>query len=201
MGTRFANIARHERAFSVQVTRGKVTHTRWFADAVWGGKAQSLLAARMFLDRLLMRIDPDTRVRRTPPAGTRSRTGIVGVTLEHYEVEGRRYARLVASWREDGKARRKRFSLERYGRERALALAVEARRTGVARRHAAERLRQREDAAQRLRTAPLAPRQVKSPLSRRGIRMPARPRRASGGRKPRHGAGSGRRRRRKPRPG
>jgi len=178
----FTNIDRDPRgpAWTVVVKRRGRNYPKYFSDAVWGGRAKALVAARRWRDELLRRIDPDTRVRRRPPRGSRNRTGIVGVTLELHKVGGRVYERYVAMWPDPEKGGdRRRFQVARYGRKRAKALAKEARQAGLDRY--AERLlaRQRQEAAERLRQAPPTPRQVKDPADRRGISMAARrPRRA-----------------------
>jgi hypothetical protein len=150
-------------------------HTGNFAHAVWGGKALALVAARRFRDELLLRLEPDTRVRRQVPRGARGTTGVVGVTIEPHRVGGRVYERYVARWKDpDSGVRRRRFSIKGYGKDRAFALAVEAREAGVARCRAVELARQREEAARRLQEAPPMPARAKHPLSRKGIRMPRR---------------------------
>ena len=100
---------------------------------------------------------------------------MVGVNLEAHVVEGRMYERYVAHWQDPQKGfQRRRFLVERYGREQALALAMEARKAGVAHRHLYEMARQCDEARRRLRKAPPLPRQVKDPLSRKGISMARR---------------------------
>ena len=147
----------------------------YFSDAVWGGRERSLVAAQRFRDQLLLRVGPDTRVRRTISKGTRSTTGVVGVSLERHVVEGRGYERYVASWQDpETGPQRRRFLIERYGKEQALALALEAREAGVAHNHAHQLARQREEATRRLQNAPPMPRQVRDPLSRKGISMARR---------------------------
>ena len=147
----------------------------YFPDAVWGGRDRALLAAQHFRDQLLLRIGPDTRVRRRSPKGTRNVTGVVGVRLERHVVEGRVYHRYVAHWPDPEKGtRRRRFLVERYGKEQARALAIEAREAGVAHSHAQQLARQCEEARRRLQEAPPMPRQVKDPLSRKGISMARR---------------------------
>lgn len=147
----------------------------YFPDAVWGGRDRALLAAQHFRDQLLLRIGPDTRVRRRSPKGSRNRTGVVGVSREPHVVEGRVYHRYVAHWPDPEKGTKKRsFLVERYGEEEAFALAVEAREAGVAHVHAHQLAHQREEATRRLQDAPPMPRQVKNPLSRKGISMARR---------------------------
>jgi hypothetical protein len=170
------NIRRDRMAWAVVVERGQESFNGHFSDAAWGGRAQALVAAQRFRDRLLQRIDGDARVRRQSPRGLRSKTGIVGVIRELHRVGGRVYERFVASWpdAETGRSCRRRFSIQHYGEDVALALAVEARAKGVARRLAYLGRRQRGDAARRLAMAPPMPRQVKDPRSRRGISMARR---------------------------
>lgn len=165
---------REHGAWSVVVMRRGHRFADYFSDAVWGGRGRALVAAQRFRDQTLLRVGPDTRVRRRIPHGTRG-TGIPGVSLEHHVVEGRVYERYVASWQdaEEG-CRRRRFLVQCYGKERALALAVDAREAGVAESHARQLARQREAAERRLRNAPPMPRQVKDPLSRKGISMARR---------------------------
>jgi len=152
----------------------------YFPDAVWGGRDRALLAAQRFKDQLLLCIGPDTRVRRRSPKGSRNVTGVVGVNLERHVVKGRVYEYYLAQWQDPEKGtRRRRFLIDRYGKEQAFAFAMEAREAGVAHGHAHQLARQCEEATRRLQDAPPMPRQVKDPLSRKGISMARRrPRRA-----------------------
>ena len=169
------HIRREPGAWSVHVTRHGRVFADYFSDAVWGGRERALVAAERFRDRLLLRIEPDLRVRRRAPRGTRNATGIVGVRLERHVVDGRVYGRYVASWPDlDTGSKRRRFLIERYGKEEALALAVEARERGLAQSHARKLALQRQEAKRRLEQAPPLPRPVKDPLSRKGISMARR---------------------------
>jgi hypothetical protein len=169
------NISRQPEGWSINVARGGEKFSDYCGDAVWGGRAQALVAAQRFRDELLERVAADTRVRRQPQKGRPSETGVVGVWSEPHVVGGRVYERYVASWQDPEKElRRRRFLVERYGRDRAFALAVEAREEGVAFADAQQRARQCEEAKRRLQKAPPMPRQVKDPLSRKGISMACR---------------------------
>jgi hypothetical protein len=124
---------------------------------------------------LLRRIDPDTRIRRRPPKGTRRGAKIVGVHVEPHVVKGRAYSPAVGEWvDEDGVPQRRRFLVERYGLKRACGLAADARKAGVAETRRILLARQREDAARRLRNASPRPQQVKDPRNRKGISMARR---------------------------
>lgn len=175
------NIHRERGAWSVKVRRGGRDFMDYFGDAVWGGRARALLAAQHFRDRLLQRIHPDTRERRHIPKGRRSKTGVVGISVEPHKVDGRIYERYIASWQDPEKGlQRRRFLVEHYGEERARALAIDAREAGVAHRRAYLLARQREEATRRLQKAAPMPRPVKDPRSRKGISMARRrPRRVN----------------------
>jgi hypothetical protein len=168
----FTNIYREPGAWAVRVLRGGKYHVGHFADATYGGKRKALIAARRFRDQLFKRIEPDTRVRRKVPKGSRSETDRVGVAFEEYIVHGRVYERFIAHWQDaDGRHRRRSFGIGAYGRRGAFARAVEARNKGIAHARAMRRARQLAEANERLAAAPPQPRQVKDPRSRKGIRM------------------------------
>ena len=176
-----ANIRRELGAWTVTVMRQGRRFVDYFPDRVWGGRERALVAAQRFRDGLLMHVEPDTRVRRRTPEGSLNLTGVVGVSFEEYEVDGRDYERFVAHWPDPDKGKqRRRFGVGRYGMKRALALAVAARAAGVARVRAEALARQRAEAGARLDEAPPLPARVKDPLSRKGINMGRRrPRRSS----------------------
>jgi hypothetical protein len=171
----FWNVRRQPEGWLVAVIRRGETVSDYFGDAVYGSRAKALRAAQHFRDRLLLRIPPDTRVRRRMPRGLRSKTGVLGVSIEAYKVSGRVYHRYVACWQDfEKRPRRRRFLVERYGEERALALATKAREEGVARSHEQQLARQREAARRRLAAAGPPPRPVRDPRSRKGISMARR---------------------------
>ena len=160
-------------AWTVVVIRRGKRYTDYFPDGVWGGRGRSLVAAQRYRDDVLLRrTEPDTRVRRRKPRGASKETGIVGVTVEHYWVEDRRYTRAVAGWKDaDMKVRRRRFSIDCYGYHEAIGMAAAMRKRGVAQARSERLARQRRAAAERIDSAPPPPVQVKDPLSRKGISM------------------------------
>ena len=169
------NIHREADGWTVRVRRRGHDFVDYFGVSVWGGRALALLAAQHFRDRLLQRIAADTRVRRRVPKGRRSRTGVVGVNFERYVVHGCVYSRYVAQWPDpENGPQRRRFLVQRYGRELARELAIDARRAGVAHSGARLKARQREEARRRLRNSAPMPRPVKDPRSRKGISMARR---------------------------
>jgi hypothetical protein len=176
------NIHREPEGWSVIVWRRGRIFRDYFGDAVWGGRAQALLAAQHCRDRLLLqRVPADTRVRRRHPKGRRSNTGVPGVSLEPHVVDGRVYHRYIAQWQDpDNGPQRRRFLVECYGKKQARALAIEVRRAGIADADARLLARQREEARRRLRKAAPMPRPVKDPRDRKGISMARRRPRRNG---------------------
>lgn len=166
------NIHREPEGWSVAVVRRGNRIADYFGDAVYGGRAVALLAAQRVRDELLLRLGPDTRVRRQIPKGQQSRTGVVGVSLERQRVRGRVYEYFLACWVDPELGpQRRRFSIRRHGRQVARALALEARQSGVARSHAYLLERQHEEAKGRLRQAGEMPRAVKDPRRRTAMKV------------------------------
>lgn len=177
----FTNIYREPGAWAVRALRGGKPHVGHFADATYGGKRKALIAARRFRDRLLRFIEPDIRVRQRVPKGSRNETRKVGVAFEVYDVDGRRYQRYIAHWKdEDGRSQRRRFAVGKYGDALAYKLAAMARDEAVERIRTVLRARQLAEAKHRLTDAPPPPRQVKDPRSRKGMRIRRRKNRPSG---------------------
>jgi hypothetical protein len=169
-------IVRQRGAWSVRLVRAGRSVTRWFADAVWGGRGPAKVAAQRFRDGVLLRMEPDTRFRRRELKKSRyRRTGVVGVTLELHVSGGRVYERYVAVWPDGhGGTKRRRFLVQCYGAEEARRLAIDARRSGLIATRRVALVRQREEAAARLARAPAAPSRVKDPRDRKGISMARR---------------------------
>jgi hypothetical protein len=116
--------------FVVSFTRrGRVASVRFFSDRKYGGREAAQAAAEEWRDEQLLALYPPLRIRRFHPT---NKTGVMGVHVERYKVEGRAYQRYRVSWPDGhgGEVRRS-FSLSKYGPERAFALAVEARRAGI----------------------------------------------------------------------
>jgi AP2 domain len=171
------HISRSERdqAWVVDIIRAGRHYDGHFADAVWGGRRQALIAAQRHRDELLLEIEPALRVRRREARGRPPHsTGIVGVTFERQVVRGRAYERYVATWPgKDGVNKRQSFNVLKYGKRLAKALAIEARENAIDELRKAELARQREAARMRLRSLPTSV-QLKDPRSRKGISMARR---------------------------
>lgn len=118
--------------------RGKKIE-RFFADNKNGGRAKALAQAKDFRDEIEAKL-PRLSVHelsRTP--SKRNQSGIVGVRRhEQTDVRGDwgyTYSFWVAQWTdENGKRKTKSFSVNHYGEDEALRLAVKARKKGMAER-------------------------------------------------------------------
>ena len=136
------NITRFERdtssgGYLVRVTcRGKLS-SKTFYDSDCGGKRKSLAAAKKHRDHLKSTLKPYSAKELARKLRSNNTSGQAGVRLA-VEVDPRwpsepEYEYWVAQWSPaKGVRRTKRFSVEKYGHDEALRLAVKARKRGVA---------------------------------------------------------------------
>jgi hypothetical protein len=114
--------------------QGKV-YSAFFTDLKYGGKAAALAAARDFHQQSTAIFGPPTVFSRRWWADIqrrKGRSGIQGVqrVINRKTKPWRKYWQ--ASWSpEPYRARKKQFSIRKYGEERAKQLAIRARRDGV----------------------------------------------------------------------
>jgi hypothetical protein len=110
---------------------------KYFPDAKYGGKDNALEAAQAYLDSLMSATsNPDYRLWRMNKKTEANTSGIVGVG--RYLVRYRKRRRLLwqAFWQDaDGKRHCKVFFVSTHGERQAKALAVAARRDGMAELH------------------------------------------------------------------
>ena len=121
--------------FFVRVTyKGKI-HSAFFSDKKHGGRQPAFLAAQMCHQKLRAKFGLPRRADRrwnSQIVRRRGRSGIHGV--QRVIVRGGRRLRKywTATWSPKlGVIRRKQFSIRRYGEEKALRLAIRARRAGL----------------------------------------------------------------------
>ena len=114
----------------ITVTRHQRSHSHYFRDGVDGPFA-SLLAAIVWRDDAWRAGGPPRHARTR--GGKPTTTGAVGVIREVVKQEGRVYEKYRAGWYDEAnQSQRRSFSIDKYGEQKALRLAVEARRAGVA---------------------------------------------------------------------
>lgn len=117
----------------VTIQRRGVIHRRHFSDGTAGGKQKSFLAARAFRDEIIAQYPPLSMREYSSIVKKSNRSGVVGVcrycaseTRDLPEDQQRWF--WVASWpMADGKRKRVKFSVKKYGEETAFKMALQAR--------------------------------------------------------------------------
>ncbi|NNJ10216.1 AP2 domain-containing protein [Chloroflexales bacterium ZM16-3] len=126
--TKYKNLTRiemgpkHRPGYLVRVTWAKKTYTKYFADAAYGDRLGSLAAAVEWRDQIEREVGkPHTK--RQMIGIAYSNTGIIGISRTSkagkpiYQV----------TWYEDGKQRRRVFSIDLMGEQKALKAARKVR--------------------------------------------------------------------------
>jgi len=126
----------------VHIKRRGEDHLALIHDHQHGGRQAARQAAQDWYLEALRQLPPPLR---TSSKDVRSTTGHVGVSLQHLRrPSGAVYSSCRAIWPDgQGGYVRRSFSVKKHGHRRALALAVQARRLGLA--QLAKRLRERLD--------------------------------------------------------
>jgi hypothetical protein len=117
--------------------RGRIYH-RHFTDSLYGGKRKALDAAKLYRDGLIASLAPFTRPELCVIKKRSNRSGVSGVTrIDSVEtIRGRIYRRRywLAQWPiGGGRAKMKKFSIQRYGERGAFQRAVRARQQALQR--------------------------------------------------------------------
>jgi len=114
--------------FYVRIThRGKTTQ-KFFPDKSSGGKAKALKAAKDFRDKAFSRLPKNRREAAANRRKKIKQSGITGVThVVSKSVAGKTYEYWQAAWSERGKRKTAKFSVARYGDNKALDLAKKAK--------------------------------------------------------------------------
>lgn len=135
--TRVDNETSRTHGWLVTVQRRGVIFRRQFSDGVLGGKARSLAAAKAYRDEIVAKHPPLSRREHAEIVKKSNKSGVVGVCRYCASESGRRPNAeerwfWVASWvLPDGRAKRVKFSVRKYGEEGAFKLAAKARREAV----------------------------------------------------------------------
>lgn len=121
----------HFRGWVVALKRGgKVLDVQYFKDGRGGPEASRHRAIR-YRDQAVRRLPPPVKLKTRYSKNT---TGVIGVSFVRQRTRaGNLASYYVASWREEGRNRKRSFSVSKYGKRRAFGLAVEARREAVER--------------------------------------------------------------------
>lgn len=115
--------------YYVRITHRGSTNQKFFPDKSNGGKTKALKAARDFRDKAFSKLP---KARREAAANRRKKikqSGMTGVThVVSKSVAGKSYEYWQAAWTTRGKRKTAKFSIARYGNNKALELAKKARR-------------------------------------------------------------------------
>jgi hypothetical protein len=115
--------------------RGRISH-RHVTDAVYDGKRHALDVPRIYREGLVTSLRPLTRSERCRIRKKNNRSGVLGVTRidawekNRWHIYHRRY--WLAQWPlGDGKAKKQKYSIPRYGERGAFQRPVRARRQAL----------------------------------------------------------------------
>ncbi|MEX2579091.1 MAG: hypothetical protein WD342_08530 [Verrucomicrobiales bacterium] len=131
--TRIDQPEKKNHGYYVRITHRGKSYQKYFPDKALGGKTKALNAAREHRNALLAKMP---RYKQEAAAKKKRRikqSGITGVThVVSRSPKGKTYEYWQAAW-VDGGAKRKtaKFSISRYGDDKALTMARKARRDGV----------------------------------------------------------------------
>ncbi|GMV51973.1 MAG: hypothetical protein AMXMBFR67_35160 [Nitrospira sp.] len=128
--------ASHTHSWLVRIQRRNRMHCRHFSDVACGGKRRALQAAKAYRNSLIQQHLPLSRTDFCAIRKKTNRSGVSGVT--RHEAPGRtptspRHSFWLAQWPiGGGKAKKRKFSIKRYGERGAYLRALRARRAALA---------------------------------------------------------------------
>ena len=118
---------KHNHGYYVRVTRNGKTKAKFFPDKSNGGKRAALRSAKECQGQLLQWAETQEKIRKKP--GARNTSGIVGVNRA---ITGSGEEYWQATWVDgSGKRRNAKFSVKKYGEDKAKRMARKARREGL----------------------------------------------------------------------
>lgn len=135
--SRVDNEASRTHGWLVTVQRRGVIFRKHFSDGILGGKQKSFLAAKAFRDEVIAKYPPFSMREYSNIVKKNNRSGVVGVcrycaseTRDLPEEKQRWF--WVASWPlPDGRRKRVKFSVKKYGEEGAFKMALKARKDAL----------------------------------------------------------------------
>jgi hypothetical protein len=135
--TRVDNAVSRTHGWLVTIQRRGTIFRKQFSDGVLGGKAKSLAAAKAYRDEVVAKYPPLSKREHAEILKKNNKSGVVGVCrycaseTRQKPVSEKRWF-WVASWvLPDGRAKRIKFSVKKYGEEGAFKMAVKARRNAI----------------------------------------------------------------------
>jgi len=131
--TRIDQPEKKNHGFYVRITHRGKSHQKYFPDKSLGGKPMALKAAKLFRDSLLDKMPKYKQDAASRKKRRIKQSGVVGVThVVSKSPKDKVYEYWQAAWIDrDGNRRTAKFSISRYGNEKAMDLAKKARRDGL----------------------------------------------------------------------
>ncbi len=131
--TRIDQPEKKNHGFYVRITHRGKTRQKYFPDKSCGGKGKALTMAREYRDSILSKMPKHKQLQAAKRRRRVKKSGVTGVTHVVSKVgERNRYEYWQASWTDIGGSRRTaKFSIARYGNDKALDFAVKARRKAL----------------------------------------------------------------------
>jgi len=121
----------------VTIQRRGVIHRKHFSDGVHGGKQKALVAAKLWRDQVMKKYPPLSLREYSGIVKKSNRSGVAGVcrycsaATRHLPPAQQRWS-WVATWvMPDGKRKRVKFSVTKYGEADAYKKALKARRAAL----------------------------------------------------------------------
>ncbi len=123
---------RRTHGFFVRLRRKGKLYSGFFPDLKHGGKQRALTAAQRYYRELVKKYPPFSRRQWAQIPRRKGASGIVGVRKVVTSVRGRKRVRWQAMWSPEPHVLATRsFSVQKYGPQRAKALAIQARNAGL----------------------------------------------------------------------
>lgn len=131
--TRIDQPEKKNHGFYVRITHRGKSHQKYFPDKSLGGKNKALKAARDFRDTILEKMPKYKQDAASKKKRRIKHSGTVGVThVVSKSPKGTVYEYWQAAWADaEGHRRTAKFSISRYGDDKALDMAKKARREGL----------------------------------------------------------------------
>jgi hypothetical protein len=112
--------------WNVRISHRKRIFARYFADKKYGGEQQALDQAKAWRNEIAKRLPKQVFERLCRGQLQHPSSGVKGVTFVMTNSDGRQYSYWQAQWAtEEGGAKRKKFSVTKYGYDWALQKAMD----------------------------------------------------------------------------
>lgn len=131
--TRIDQPDKKNHGYYVRITHKGEGYQKYFPDKSNGGKNKALRAAKRFRDEIVAKLPKSKQEAASRKKRRIKKSGITGVThVVSKSVKGKNYDYWQAAWVDKGNKRKTaKFSISRYGDEKALSLAKRARKDGM----------------------------------------------------------------------